>query len=77
MPLARFKLSEDDHAEVAFDQVKDLFADPSGTTIPAPSAVVLLGLTAVPNSIVLSSTVIVSVFMVTVFPFTTRFPVTV
>lgn len=76
LPDARFKCSDEVHADVELIQLNVLFVDPLSVK-PPPSAVTFVGETTLPNSMFLSSIVIVTEFTVVVVPFTVKFPVTV
>ena len=72
-PLAMFKCSEDVQLSFALSQINVLSVAPFNV-IPPPSAVVSLGELTEPNSIFLSSTVIVVELIVVVVPFTVKSP---
>ena len=76
LPVNRLKSSDDVHALVALTQLRVLSVAPL-RVIPPPSAVISEGTATEPNSIFLSSTVIVVALTVVVVPLTVKLPVTV
>ena len=76
LPAASSKCSDEVQAVVALTQLNVLSVVPR-IVIPAPSAVVLVGVATFARTTFLSSTTIVDVFRVVVLPLTVKSPVTI